>query len=63
MAADRMSSPPIVGVPAFGRWLSGPSWRTICPTWNSRSLRIIHEPSSRLTASAVMLAAAVRKVM
>jgi len=60
---DRINSPPIVGVPAFARCDSGPSWRMTCPIWKSRSLRIIHGPSSRLMASAVRLAAAVRKVM
>jgi hypothetical protein len=29
--AVRISSPPIVGVPAFGAWDAGPSWRTIWP--------------------------------
>ena len=58
-----MSNPPIVGVPALAWWLFGPSARITCPTWNSRRRRIIHGPSNRLTASAVMLAAAVRNVM
>ena len=35
--------PPIVGVPAFARWLAGPSCRITWPTWNSRSVRISHE--------------------
>ena len=53
----------MVGVPAFARCDAGPSWRMTCPTWKSRSLRIIHGPSSRLRTSAVRLAAAVLNVM
>ena len=41
----------------------GPSWRITWPIWNSRSLRTIHGPSTRLIASADRLAAAVRNVM
>ncbi len=64
MIADvRISSPPIVGVPAFARCDCGPSCRMIWPIWKSRSVRIIHGPSSRLRMSAVRLAAAVRNVM
>jgi hypothetical protein len=59
----RMSSPPIVGVPALARCDCGPSCRITCPIWKSRSFRIIHGPSARLSASAVRLAAAVRNVM
>src|SRR5439155_24079499 len=62
-AAVRMSSPPIVGVPAFGLCVVGPSARITCPIWNSRSFRTIHGPSARLIASAERLAAAVRDVM
>ncbi len=53
----------MVGVPAFGRCVAGPSCRITCPIWNSRSFRISHGPSARLIASAVRLAAAVRNVM
>ena len=62
-AAVRINSPPIVGVPAFGRCVVGPSCRITCPIWNSCSLRTIHGPNARLIASADKLAAAVRNVM
>ncbi len=58
-----MSSPPMVGVPAFVRCVAGPSCRMTWPIWNSRSFRISSGPSSRLMARAVRLAAAVRNVM
>ncbi len=63
IADIRISSPPIVGVPALARCDCGPSCRMIWPIWKSRSLRMTHGPKIRLIASAVMLAAAVRKVM
>ena len=53
----------MVGVPAFVRCVAGPSCRMICPIWNSRSFRIIHGPRTSPSASAVMLATAVRNVM
>ena len=53
----------MVGVPALARCDCGPSWRITWPIWNARSLRISHGPNTRLMSSAVMLAAAVRKVM
>ena len=62
-AAARMSSPPIVGVPAFARCDWGPSWRITWPIWKSRSLRTSHGPNTRLMTSAVRLAAAVLNVM
>ena len=61
MSADaRISSPPIVGVPALARCVCGPSCRITCPIWNSRRRRISIGPSTRLSASAVTLAPAVR---
>src|SRR2546429_9707001 len=36
-----MISPPIVGVPRFVWWLAGPSARITCPTFRSRSRRIM----------------------
>ncbi len=62
-AAARMSSPPIVGVPALARCDCGPSCRITWPIWKSRSRRISQGPSTRLMKSAVRLAAAVRNVM
>ena len=59
----RVLVPAIVGVPAFARWLAGPSCRITCPIWNSRRRRMRTGPSARLSASAVMLAPAVRNVM
>ena len=38
--AISMISPPIVGVPCFTRWLSGPSARTCWPIWYERSARM-----------------------
>ncbi len=35
--AIQMSTPPMVGVPVFFRCDCGPSSRTNCPIWNSRS--------------------------
>ena len=62
-AAVRISSPPIVGVPALARCDCGPSWRMTWPIWNSRSRRISHGPSTSEMTSAEMLATAVRNVM
>ena len=62
-AAARISSPPIVGVPAFVRCVAGPSWRITWPIWKSRNVRISRGPAKKLIASAVRLAAAVRNVM
>ena len=33
MTAISMMTPPMVGVPCFTRWLSGPSARTCWPIW------------------------------
>src|SRR4030095_4377150 len=51
---------PDVVAPASARGDWGPSCRITCPIWKSRSLVIIHGPSTRLMARAVRLAAAVR---
>ena len=61
--AMTMSTPPIVGVPALGRWLFGPSSRTFCPTPRPRSLAITGGPSASAIRSAVASAYAERKVM
>ena len=47
----------MVGVPALGLWLAGPSVRTTWPIWKARSRRMNHGPASRLMRKAVMLAA------
>ena len=46
--------PPIVGVPALEKCDFGPSSRTTCPIWPNLSFSIIHGPSSRPSASAVI---------
>ena len=53
----------MVGVPALARWVAGPSSRTIWPICIARRRRITHGPSRSVSANAVRLAAAVRKVM
>ena len=63
VAAAMISVPPMVGVPAFFRWVSGPFSRTTCPKRNRVSQRIIAGPSRKVSTSAVTTAPAVRKVM
>ncbi len=53
----------MVGVPALGRWLAGPSGRITWPNWKLLSRPISIGPTTRLISIAVMLAAAVRNVM
>ena len=60
--AITMSTPPMVGVPVFVRCDCGPSSRTNCPIWNSRSFSITHGPINSAISSAVSEANAVRKV-
>ncbi len=57
-----MSTPPMVGVPPFLRWVSGPSSRTYWPIWNSRSFSMTYGPMIMPISSAVRLAKTVRKV-
>lgn len=61
--ASTISTPPIVGVPAFAWCACGPALRMNCPICSSRSLRITHGPSTIARNSAVRLAYAVRTVM
>ena len=48
-----MMVPPMVGVPALVRWVSGPKSRTICPTFNRVSHRIVAGPRTKATSRAV----------
>ncbi len=59
---SRISSPPIVGVPALPWWL-GPMARIGCPTRRLASFRISGGPTRNAMKSAVSVAAPVRKVM
>jgi hypothetical protein len=61
--AVTISSPPIVGVPAFAWWAWGPSARIFCPSRSRRSPSIIGGPRTKHTSSAVIAAYAARKVM
>ena len=63
MAAPRISSPPMVGVPALAPWLRGPSLRTTWLICSRRSDRITHGPNTSENKKAVQLAATVRNVM
>ena len=62
VTASRIRTPPIVGVPAFLRWLCGPSSRTTCRARIADSLSMILGPRSKVTSSAVRNAPAVRNV-
>ncbi len=53
---NRISVPPMVGVPAFTLWRSGPSLRMGCPIWFSVSRRITTGPSRNEIESAVSAA-------
>ncbi|MNE79376.1 hypothetical protein D3C80_1758520 [compost metagenome] len=50
---DRISAPPMVGVPFFDRCDCGPSSRTAWPIWRVRRVLIIQGPSHSDRASAV----------
>ena len=63
MAAVKIKTPPIVGVPAFDWWVSESSSLTTWPIWKSRRTRINQGPMTRLITNAVSPAAAVRNVM
>ena len=62
-AAARISSPPIVGVPALARCDCGPFLPDHLADLEIAQPPDHHGPSIRLSASAVRLAAAVRNVM
>ena len=55
--------PPMVGVPAFDRWRSGPSGRICWPIWLAVSLRISQGPKRNENRNAVSAASTVRNVM
>ena len=63
MSVKRMSSPPIVGVPALTWWLCGPTSRMFWPTDSRRSVAMKRGPRSSARRIAVTTAPAVRKVM
>src|SRR5882724_7424146 len=58
----RISVPPIVGVPAFTRWVCGPSSRTTWPTWWYDRRSISHGPRSNDRPSAETVARMARNV-
>ena len=58
----QISTPPMVGVPVFFRCDCGPSSRTNCPIWNSRSFSITYGPMNSAISIAVSEANAVRNV-
>jgi hypothetical protein len=60
--ARRIRTPPMVGVPAFFRWLWGPSSLTTCRARMSESFRMMSGPRIMATTRAVRNAPAVRKV-
>ena len=49
--AVNIKRPPIVGVPFFFKWLSGPSSRTVCPTLSFLKKGIIIGPKATLIAN------------
>ena len=57
-----MSAPPIVGVPAFFRWVCGPSSRTYCPICRRRRRAIIRPPKPMERRSAVSAPKMTREV-
>ncbi len=61
--ANRISSPPMVGVPALTWWRSGPTSRMLWPMERRCSCLMNHGASSRQSRKAVSTAPAVRKVM
>jgi hypothetical protein len=60
---NKISMPPMVGVPVLLKWVDGPSSLTCCVRLKLLSLPIIHGARIKLTESAVTLARAVLKVM
>ncbi len=63
MIEARIRAPPMVGVPAFTRWVCGPSSRTGWPTLRAASLRIIQGPTMKEMTRAVSAASTARRVM
>ena len=60
--AASMMTPPMVGVPCFTRWLSGPSARTCWPMWLERRKRIHTGMSAMVTTMASTTARNTRNV-
>ena len=54
--------PPMVGVPAFLKWVCGPSSRTTCPIRSAARRAIIQGPASSEMASAETAARMARRV-
>ena len=63
VATAMINVPPMVGTPAFLRWVSGPLSRTTCPKRRRVSQRIMAGPSRKVSTSEVTTAPAVRKLM
>ena len=57
---NRISEPPIVGVPAFFLWVAGPSSRIVSPIWRDLSRSMNHGPIRNESSSAVIAAARMR---
>jgi len=57
---NRISAPPIVGVPAFFLWVLGPSSRICWPICRDRSRSMNHGPIRNDRISAVIAAARIR---
>jgi len=53
---EMISVPPIVGVPAFLWWASGPSFWIYCPTCISLNFLMTHGPRRKQIKKAVRLA-------
>ncbi len=65
VAVNRISTPPIVGVPALLKWLMEAiscSCRTTCPIFSARRRPIIQRPSRRDRRNAVPAAMKARNV-
>jgi hypothetical protein len=57
-------SPPMVGVPAFLKWVCGPSARIGWPLpWRMRSASMMAGPNRKTISAEVISAPPVRKVM
>ena len=59
---ERIITPPMVGVPFFLRWVSGPQSRTTCPRWNFLSSAMVFGPMRSVKTSAVRSDMTARKV-
>jgi len=50
----RIKIPPMVGVPFFFKWLSGPSVLSVCPIFNRRKNGMTTGPSNTLIANEII---------